>query len=255
MNIDFEWVLFLLVIISGGLVLLDKGYFAKQRSDDQTQPKLFEYSRSFFPILLIVFIIRAFMFEHFRIPSGSLEPTLLVNDFIAVNKFTYGLRVPITRQEIIAFNKPEIGDIIVFRWPPNDSFYYIKRLIGRPGDTIEYKDKVLTINGKVADQQFISYDVDSSGYRTWKVEKRSENLPNVEHNIYVRPNGYAQDFSVTVPEGFYFMLGDNRDDSGDSRFWGFVPERNIVGKASAITFSWDALKKKVRWGRLGNLIH
>ena len=256
MNINFPLILVILVALSGIIVLLDKCFLAKQRATTAKLPLWIDYAHSFFPILLIVLLLRSFLVEPFRIPSGSLEPTLLVGDFVLVNKYIYGLRLPVLNDKILKWREPKHGDVVVFRWPPNPKIDYIKRIIGVPGDHIQYKDKILYINGKKAPQKFLAYttDSDDAGHN-WVVEKREENFLGVKHDIYIRPDAPAQDFSVTVPKNDYFVMGDNRDDSSDSRFWGFVPEKNLIGKAFAIWMSWSGFKDDIRWRRIGRLIH
>ncbi len=255
---NFELILFILVLFSGITYLIDYCWLAKKR-EQKKLPLIVEYSRAFFPILLFVFLFRSFVAEPFRIPSGSLEPTLQVGDFIVVNKFAYGIRLPILHTKIFNTWEPKRGDIIVFRYPPDPSIDYIKRVIGIPGDHIEYKDKELFINGKPMPQKFLRYAIDSDSTHpdlgTWKVEKRQENLEGIKHNIYIRPDVTNNDFSLIVPKGKYFVLGDNRDNSLDSRYWGFVPDANIIGQAFCVIISWNGETDSIRWSRIGNRIH
>ncbi len=210
---------------------------------------------SFFPLLLLVIVIRSFIIEPFRIPSGSLEPSLLIGDFVAVNKFSYGLRLPVTDTKIFQTGEPERGDIAVFSWPPAPKFDYIKRVIGKPGDTIRYDNKVLTINGKVAKQTFIEFTNFVNQYgQSVRVKKIREEINGVSHDIFVRTDEPAFNFEIKVPKGHYFMMGDNRDDSSDSRYWGFLPEKNLRGKAFMVWMSWNSLLDKVRWSRIGHWI-
>lgn len=250
---NFALFLLILTLVSGIIYLLDVIFWAPKRNNKEQVPKLIEYSRSFFPIFLIVLVVRSFLIEPFRIPSGSLEPTLLVGDFLAVNKFAYGLRLPVLEKEIIPVNNPKTGELVVFRWPPNPKYDYIKRVIGVPGDKIEYKDKVLFINGKEMPQEFVEYTTDESSGKP--VGRYQETLNGLVHDIYINKLAKAKDFSITVPQGSYFMMGDNRDDSADSRYWGFVQDEYLRGKAFLIWMSWDGNKDKVRWSRLGKLIH
>jgi signal peptidase I len=218
-------------------------------------PTTVEYARSFFPIFLIVLLLRAFLVEPFRIPSGSMMPTLLVGDFILVNKFAYGIRMPVTKTKLIAVGEPERGDIVVFRWPVNPRLDYIKRVVGLPGDRIRYQNKTLFINGQPMPIEPISqYQPEGSGMRALGSVVGRERLGDVEHAVLVNP--MAPDFSpscgflgyqeVSVPDGHFLMVGDNRDDSNDGRCWGFVPEENLVGKAFFVWLSWD-------WKRSGFL--
>jgi signal peptidase I len=250
---NFALILVILSFISGLIYLLDVLFWAKKRGKETNPNKIIEYARSFFPVFLIVLLLRSFLVEPFRIPSGSLEPTLLVGDFVAVSKFAYGLKLPVIEKKIIPIAEPKTGQIAVFRWPPEPSYDYIKRVIGTPGDKISYHNKVLTVNGIEAKQTFIEYTMDESSGRA--VAKYQENLNGVKHDIFVRPDVPAFDFDVTVPEGNYFMMGDNRDDSADSRFWGFVPDTYLRGKAFLVWMSWNGKTDSVRWSKIGSLIH
>ncbi len=251
MNWDLETLLAIAVFITGAIWLLDYLFFAKRRQLLQgmtaAEPKWVEYAHSFFPVLLAVFLLRSFIVEPFRIPTGSLEPSLLIGDFVLTNKFTYGIRLPIAHTKIMPMNEPQRGDIVVFRWPLDPKIDYIKRIVGLPGDHILYQDKVLTINGQLAPQVLQDLAIDNPSGSQLGVE----NLSGVKHAIYVKPDVPAQDFEVTVPPGSYFAMGDNRDSSSDSRYWGFVPEENLVGKAFLIWMSWDKDRHAVRWPRLG----
>ncbi len=250
---NFALILVILSLISGLIYLLDIIFWAKKRTADQKPNKIIEYARSFFPVFFVVLILRSFLIEPFRIPSGSLEPTLLVGDFVAVNKFAYGLKLPVIEKKVVSIADPKTGEVAVFRWPPDPSYDYIKRVIGVPGDKISYHNKVLTINGKEAKQTFVEYTIDESSGKP--VAKYSENLNGVIHNIFVRTDVPAVDFDIVVPEGSYFMMGDNRDDSADSRFWGFVPSSYFRGKAFLVWMSWDSKTGTVRWSKIGKMIH
>jgi len=272
MNLDFEQILLWVTVITGFFVLADFLFFARRRKSKRTQaqvePKpsfLIEYSRAFFPVLLIVFLLRSFLFEPFRIPSGSLEPTLLMGDFILANKFDYGLRLPVYRHKFLNISLPKRGDIIVFRWPPNPHYYFIKRVIGLPGDHIDYVNKVLFVNGQEVLQTTTPVlpakktVPRETGELKQVIEKR-EDLFGVIHAVYQEPSKIGYNFqNIHVPEGMYMVMGDNRDDSADSRYWGFVPEENIVGKAVLIWMSWDPFASfgihKIRWDRIGKRIH
>lgn len=250
---NFALLLVVLSALTGVVCLLDHFFWKKKRRPEQHPSKIIEYSRSFFPVFFIVLLLRSFLFEPFRIPSGSLEPTLLVGDFLIVNKFAYGLRLPVSESKIVPFGKPKQGDIVVFRWPPNPSYDYIKRVIGVPGDHVVYHNKVLTINGQTMQQTFDEYTTDeSSGHA---VAKYREDLNGIKHDIFVRPDVEAVDLDITVPAGNYFVMGDNRDDSADSRFWGFVTDAHLRGKAALIWMSWNGKTDMIRWRRIGSLIH
>jgi len=250
---NFALILVILSAVSGLVYLLDVLFFAKRRKPEQKPSRVIEYSRSLFPVFFIVLLLRSFLIEPFRIPSGSLEPTLLVGDFLAVNKFAYGLRLPVWEKKIIPIATPKTGEIVVFRWPPNPSYDYIKRVIGVPGDEVSYHNKILSINGKEVKQTFIQYTTDESSGKT--VAKYRENLNGVEHDIYIQPDAKATDFTVKVPEGHYFMMGDNRDDSADSRYWGFVSDEYLRGKAFLVWMSWNSKTASIRWRKIGSVIH
>lgn len=262
MNFDFELILFYATVITGVIALIDVLFLAPRRNRKSTsqtvkQPLVIEYSRSFFPVLLLVFILRSFLFEPFRIPSGSLEPTLLMGDFILVNKFDYGIRIPVLHERLFGKSIPQRGDIMVFRWPPNPSYNFIKRVIGLPGDKISYINKELYINGTKVPQEFLKNSVaqDENG-KNWTAIEKTEDLLGVKHHIYLSPNQQTQNYEdIIVPEGMYFVMGDNRDRSADSRYWGFVPDKNIVGKAKMVWMSWNGPETKVRWNRIGKMIH
>jgi signal peptidase I len=257
-NFDFPFILTMLVLISGVIALLDILFWAKQRKKDQKPSIFIEYSRSFFPVLLIVLVIRSFIIQPYRVPSGSLEPTILPGDFIAVNQFAYGIRLPVGNFKIIPVGEPRRGDIMLFHWPVNPSMIFIKRVIGLPGDHVVYQNKVLTVNGKVAAQRMLATHLDiEPDAPPIPVKELSEDLLGVVHNIQVRADGSGEtaNIDVVVPANCYFMMGDNRDNSDDSRMWGCVPEANIVGKAWVVWLSWDSEQNSVRWQRIGKLIH
>lgn len=258
MSFNFELILFYATVISGVIALFDIIFLAPRRRQhhQEKMPLIIDYARSFFPILLIVFLLRSFLYEPFRIPSGSLEPTLLTGDFILVNKFDYGIRLPVIHNKLFGKAEPQRGDIMIFRWPPNPSYDFIKRVIGIPGDHISYINKELTINGKKIPQEFLANTLtkNESG-EEWKAEEKQEDLLGIKHKIYVDPSKASRDFTdIVVPSGMYFVMGDNRDDSADSRFWGFVPEENIVGKAVLTWMSWDKNDYRIRFNRIGSLV-
>lgn len=243
--------LFMLVIllITGLIWALDSIFWRKKRAAGSADPVLVEYSRSFFPVILAVFLIRSFVVEPFKIPSGSMMPTLLAGDFILVNKFTYGLRVPILNNTFIEVGKPERGDVFVFHYPPDPSIDYIKRVIGVPGDRIEYRNKQLFINGEPAQLTLIDdYQYVAPGLNMVTAKHYQEQLGEVSHDVLIEDSSLAIDGEVVVPAGHYFAMGDNRDNSKDSRFWGFVPEQNLVGKAFLIWWNFD------NFSRIGNSI-
>lgn len=288
---NFALILFVLTVITGIIWFLDIFVFAKQRkaaADVATaefdarraklsaeglkaeagnreeliaallkQPAWIEYTGSFFPIILLVFCLRSFLYEPFKIPSSSMFPTLLIGDLILVNKYTYGIRLPIINKKIIDINEPKRGDVMVFKYPKDISLDYIKRVIGVPGDKITYKNKRLTINGQPLVYQELPDFLDEE--RLLYVKNYEENLLGVKHQIlndeHVPPytpgphdfpdhelcSFDIEGFTCTVPERNYFVMGDNRDRSADSRFWGFVPEENIVGRAFGIWMNQNVI--------------
>ncbi|MBA1145497.1 signal peptidase I [Ectothiorhodospiraceae bacterium WFHF3C12] len=258
MHFDFEALLVLLTLVTGVIWAWDRF----RRKDDEAQEDKgkgqsaetdvswwVDLSRSLFPVILIVLVIRSFAVEPFRIPSGSMVPTLLTGDFILVNKFAYGLRLPVTHHRIVPIGEPDRGDVAVFRYPLDESQDYIKRIVGLPGDMVSYRDKRLYINGKLAEQQPVG---------AWPgpeaAQVREEVLGEVRHQILVHRDHRGQDFEYEVPARSYFVMGDNRDRSSDSRFWGAVPAHNLVGQAFFIWMSWDAEDTSVHWSRIGNAI-
>ncbi|MFM0628875.1 signal peptidase I [Paraburkholderia xenovorans] len=232
---------------------------ARLRDDKLRQPWWLEYSASFFPVILVVFVVRSFVVEPFKIPSGSMVPTLLVGDFILVNKFDYGIRLPITNTKITEGRPLQRGDVVVFRYPKDESVDYIKRVIGLPGDTVAYQDKQLTINGKpVPETPLPDYlDDERMGYAKQFEEDLDGRKNAILNNSAVPPfivgaEDYpyrdnctynARGVICKVPPGNYFMMGDNRDNSADSRYWGFAPDKNIVGRAFFIWMNFSNLKR------------
>jgi len=217
------------------------------------EPIIVEYARSFFPVILIVLLFRSFVAEPFKIPSGSMMPTLLVGDFILVNKFAYGLRLPVLNTKIFEVGEPQRGDVFVFRYPRNPKIDYIKRVIGLPGDEIMYRNKTIFVNGKEIPQTYIGPYVGSGdeGRKIAGAEIRHENLAGVEHDILTWPLHAGAEGTFRVPAGHYFAMGDNRDNSEDSRYWGFVPEANLVGRAFVIWMNWDG---GIDFKRLGTVV-
>ncbi len=259
MNFDFERILFYLVVISGVISLFDMLFLARKRHQAgiKKYPVIIDYARSFFPVLVAVFLLRSFLFEPFRIPSGSLEPSLLVGDFILVNKFDYGVRLPVLHNKIINYGEPARGDIVVLHWPPNPSVLFIKRVIGLPGDHISYINKQLYVNGHQIPQEFDknAIDYDDSG-ASFNVVQKTEDLLGVKHDIYQIPTRDSFDYrDIVVPPDMYFVMGDNRDISADSRYFGFAPKDNIVGKAVMVWMSWDSISHSLRFDRIGKRVH
>jgi signal peptidase I len=256
----FALFMVVILLITGLVWLLDIAVLRKNRPVGIAEPWYVEYAKSFFPVILLVFTLRSFLVEPFKIPSGSMMPTLLAGDYILVNKFTYGLRVPILNNTFFEMNQPKRGDVFVFHYPPEPTIDYIKRVVGLPGDKIQYQDKRLIINGKVLDVEFEeNYEYEVQGANITKAQRSKEQLGEIAHDILIedRPNQYYSDMpgaklqdgeTITVPEGHYFAMGDNRDNSADSRVWGFVPEHNLVGKAFFIWMNFN------QFDRIGNSI-
>jgi signal peptidase I len=261
---NFALIMFVALLITGSVWLYDHFFGKKGRAAEAKEPMLVEYSKSFFPVILAVFLLRSFLVEPFKIPSGSMMPTLLVGDFILVNKHTYGIRLPVINVKVFDVNQPKPGDVMVFRYPRDPSLDYIKRVVGIPGDTVGYHNKRLTINGKpLPMKEQGSYSYVASGLNYISATTYSETLGEHVHDALVQPEApsvypnqvdgqfpyrkncvYNEDgFTCTVPPGYYFMMGDNRDSSNDSRYWGFVPDRNIVGKAFMIWWNFDDFKR------------
>lgn len=255
MNFDFPLILVLASAITGVIWALDALLWAPKRQAAAKEPVLVEYAKAFFPVIFVVLLLRSFLAEPFRIPSGSMMPTLLVGDFILVNKFSYGLRLPVLNKKVLEIGEPQRGDVVVFRYPEDPSIDYIKRVVGLPGDRISYRGKVLSINGQVMAQlPSGSYVGTGSGVSSSGADLRVENLDGVQHQILVRPQAGGPEGEVVVPDGHYFMMGDNRDNSKDSRYFGPVPEGNLVGKAFMIWMNWDGAANGVDRGRLGQTI-
>ena len=284
MNIDFALLLVGLTALTGVIWLLDHFVLAPKRraekGEEAPQPWPVEYSRSLFPVILIVLLLRSFLAEPFRIPSSSMMPTLLIGDFILVNKFTYGIRLPVTNTKIVDLGEPQRGDVVVFRFPgftcekdgrevrsgqechkpliPVPRQDWIKRVIGVPGDEVVYRDKRLYVNGELVESTSKGrYIGVGQGRNETGSDLRRENLFGVEHDILQRNDrfmGRHGEGRWVVPEGQYFVMGDNRDNSTDSRFWGFLPEDHLVGRAFFIWMNWDGSNGGIDFGRIGSSI-
>lgn len=274
MSFDFPTIMVLAVVITGAIWAVDARFWAPKRKEKadallkenpaateemvnavSKEPILVEYARSFFPVILIVLILRSFLIEPFRIPSGSMLPTLEVGDFILVNKYSYGIRLPVVDYKIIEISEPERGDVVVFRYPKDPSTDYIKRVVGLPGDRIEYRNKTVYINGEKMDKKYVGpYMGSNTGMPLSGINRMEENLDGVKHSILIENNKPRIDGEMIVPEGHYFVMGDNRDNSNDSRFWGTVDEKFLVGKAFMIWMNFNSDHGGVSWGRIGQSI-
>ncbi|HEY0503048.1 MAG TPA: signal peptidase I [Lysobacter sp.] len=257
----FEIALVVLTLFTGLVWLLDKLVLAKRREarqgllDDGKEPIVVDYSKAFFPVLAVVLILRSFVAEPFRIPSNSMMPTLLTGDFILVNKFTYGLRLPINNHKVIGIGEPQRGDVVVFRPPHHPDQDWIKRVVGLPGDRVGYHDNQVSVNGKALAYAPIGvYQGKGNGTEMTGAEELQEDLLGRQHHVLERTNLPFVDQGEgdwIVPPGHYFVMGDNRDNSEDSRYWGFLPEENLRGKAFLIWMNFDG---GVDTSRIGNRI-
>ena len=261
--IGLPLLLLLATLITGVVWALDKWVLAKKRAADEPRSQGVEYCVSLFPVIFLVFVLRSFLIEPFRIPSGSMMPTLLAGDFILVNKYTYGIRLPVIDKKVIEINQPQRGEVMVFHFPEDPSIDYIKRVVGLPGDVVEYKDKRLAINGQpLAYEENGTFSFEAGGLNFVTGIIYREKLGTEPHAAMVIPGipgflpeqvrpfphqencTYNEDsFSCKVPDGHYFMMGDNRDGSNDGRYWGFVPDENIVGKAFFIWMNFGDMKR------------
>ncbi len=270
---DFAFVLVVLTFLAGLIVGLDKWLFAGARAAYLQSREVVDYlarytreqkealqihfgddmvvgesARSFFPVLAVVLVLRSFLVEPFQIPSASMVPTLLVGDYILVNKYAYGLRLPVAGTKIVEVGEPQRGDVMVF-FPPHKDVYYIKRVIGLPGDTITYRNKELYVNGEPVPSEFKARL--PAGNPEYRVQV--EQLGDSEYKTHTSLRMYPQrdNFTVEIKPGHYWMMGDNRDNSSDSRSWGQVPEENIVGKAFAIWMHWPSITQLPSFSRVG----
>jgi signal peptidase I len=276
---DFALLMLIVLCATGIIWLLDRLFglpVRRARAEQVTQaggspeavqaalkePVYVEYARAFFPVILAVFLLRSFLVEPFRIPSGSMLPTLLVGDFILVNKFGYGLRLPVINDKIVGIGTPKRGDVIVFRFPEDPSINYIKRVVGLPGDRVMYQDKRLYINGElVKDADSRPYKNGQPGDCAFMATRLLEQLDGVSHDILLTDRIDLRTLTFVVPAHHYFVMGDNRDCSNDSRFWGYVPDANLVGRAFLVWFNVDTTRNyayfwnRIDWHRIGTIVH
>jgi signal peptidase I len=258
---DFAAVLLLAAVITGLIWLFDARWARKRRMGDVPEPVVVDMARAFFPVIVVVFLIRSFWVEPFKIPSGSMKPTLLVGDFILVNKYTYGIRLPVLNRKVVEVNEIKRGDVVVFRYPADPSVDYIKRVVGLPGDKVAYRGKRLAVNGEETPVQAAGFYTDAE-LNYLRLPTFLEKLGAKPHQMMIVPAQppvdlaqvrqfahrgnceYNDDgFSCTVPAGHYFMMGDNRDQSSDSRYWGFVPDDHVKGRAFLVWMNFGDFKR------------
>lgn len=253
MSIDFALILFLLTLFTGTIWAIDALLWAPKRHSAgiERDPVIVEYSKSFFPVILVIFLLRSFLAEPFRIPSSSMEPTLEEGDFILVNKYTYGVRLPVLNRTVVEVGKPQAGDVAVFRYPLDPRQDYIKRVVGVPGDEIAYYQKRLHVNGVPVEEKALGDYLTENGFPAQLFE---EQLGVDWHRILKMPQRHdPREGAIVVPKGHYFVMGDNRDNSNDSRSWGLVPEENLVGRAFFIWMNWH-FGQWPEWSRIGTVI-
>lgn len=267
MHLDFSLLLVLATLATGLVWLIDKLFLKKRRQQQLTDPKpslVVEYSNSFFPVLALVLVLRSFLFEPFQIPSGSMLPTLKIGDFILVNKFSYGVRLPVTNTKVISVNQPQAGEVAVFRYPLDTRLNYIKRVIATPGDTVSYLNNQLYLNGQALPRQILEANPEGAPNELLL----QESLGHTSYQVYNYPRPIYNFPAITIPAGYYLVMGDNRDHSNDSRFWcnnqaqptvgclsfpeytdhrgeplvmGLVAEQHLVGRAFAVWMHWPKL--------------
>jgi signal peptidase I len=271
MNIDFAAVLVALTALSGAIWGFDAAFLAPRRRGRlaghsaalgaigeaaiDRPPLLVDYAKSFFPIFLIVLLLRSFLIEPFRIPSASMVPTLLEGDFILVNKYAFGIRLPVLNTKVIPIGAPERGDVVVFRPPHEPDKPYIKRVVGLPGDVIGYRNKTVYVNGEPALQADLgTYRGTGRAMLYNGATLKRENLLGVDHEILLRSSAPSKAGAFTVPANHYFMMGDNRDNSSDSREWGVVADENLIGKAFMIWMHWEG-GVRFNFSRIGDGVH
>tara|TARA_B110000879_G_C11096941_1_gene481441 strand:- start:564 stop:1316 length:753 start_codon:yes stop_codon:yes gene_type:complete len=241
--------LILTCLFASSLLVTLVGVFFKSTRDHA----VVKLARSYLPVFMLVFVVRSFIFQPFKVVSGSLEPTVLVGDFLGVNQSAYGLRLPLTHTKILKTGNPQLGEIALFYYPMDETKVFVKRVVGTPGDHIIYKDKQLTINGVLMTQvkDGIGFD-EEPGELSRLMSQRIEDLKGIKHKIFVDEKRLDEVVDMIVPEGKYFMMGDNRDNSGDSRQWGYVDDSLLIGRAFRILASWDTDKWWFRTSRFGS---
>lgn len=261
MKIDFPLILLSVVLFSGVVVLIDFLFciFNKESFlEKKKRPFVIEYARAFFPVLLLVFCIRTFLIQPYRVPTSSLAPTVLPGDFILVNQYHYGIRFPVWDKKLISIGEPKRGQIALFYYPVDHDLTFVKRVVGLPGDRISYINKTLYINGVKQPKKYIGDVTRLNDFgQLVTYQEYQEDLNGVKHEIFERSDVPGVNFyNITVPKNEYFMMGDNRDESDDSRYWGFVPDHDLLGHALFVWLSWNNNAAhwydSVRWNRFGN---
>lgn len=261
-GIYFLLILLLLTVFSGIVVGVNKLLVCCKKctaiTENEKMPMILDYAKSLFPVFLVVLLLRSFIAQPFKVPSGSLEPTVMPGDFMLVTQFNYGLRMPVWNSMLIPVGTPERGQIALFRWPVNPNVTFVKRVIGLPGDRISYFKKVLTINGVECAQILVKKSVDLEGNENLPTKTYEENLLGIKHQILIRADMPGQDFKdLLVPPGEYLMMGDNRDDSDDGRDWGFVSINDFIGRARFVWFNWNSdlpWSQKIDWHRIATAL-
>lgn len=255
-TLDFLNILAFVTVFAGVITIVN--YLLKKLTrvaTDTSTNLILDYSRSLFPVLLVVLIIRTFVFQPYRVPTGSLEPTVMPGDMIFATQYNYGLKLPFWDSTILKTGQPKRGDIVLFHWPVNPTqLTLVKRVIGLPGDHVSYINKVLYINGEEAKQHDKgSFQEDLGNNQTQVVERYQENLDGIKHDILRNADKPGINFrDLVVPQGMYFVMGDNRDNSDDSRSWGFVPSQDIFGKARFVFFNMRLSPLQIKWDRIGD---
>lgn len=257
--LNFPVTLTALTFATGVIALIDLVFFRhKRKAEDRKHPMIVENAYAYFGVFLLVWVVRSFLIQPYHVPTGSLQPTVMPGDFIVVNQYAYGLHFPVGNAKFADIGEPKRGEIVLFYDPRNLAVVLVKRVVGLPGDHIEYRSKVLYVNGKEMKQTPIKQTMDDEPTVAGNPEEHvpvmelEENLDGVKHKIFVAlEGGMIGDVDVVVPPGHYFMMGDNRDNSDDSRIWGFAPENYLIGRAIGIFMSWDALQHSIRWNRIG----
>ena len=253
-NVEITLTIAMVIILT--VKLLDDYVLKKMRQPNEVAGPYIQVAQDLCWFLVILWLIRSFAFNIYRVPSGSLEPTVDTGDFLLVNQYVYGVKLPIFHNQLIPFGKPKRGDIALFYYPNDPNLIFVKRVIGLPGEHIIYKNKMLSINGKLVPQKDLGFteNIDDTG-NTETVKKIEENLLGEKYEIIVQPyTPNYKEIDLVVPKNEYFMMGDNRDNSNDSRYWGTVSENEFIGKAILVWLSWDAHNWRVRWHRIGTFL-